>query len=45
MFQDRKGKTLLSHAIEVNNFDLVKLLIQKGAHVAQIRVRENEQVN
>ena len=42
--QDRLGKTLLSHAIEVNNLDLVTLLIEHGAHVGQIRVRENEEV-
>ena len=43
-FQDRLGKTLLSHAIDVNNLDLVTLLIENGAHVGQIRVRENEEV-
>ena len=42
--QDRLGKTLLSHAIEVNNLDLVSILIEHGAHVGQIRVRENEEV-
>lgn len=44
-FRDRLGKTLLSHAIEVNNLDLVTLLIEHGAHVGQIRVRENEETD
>lgn len=44
-FRDRIGKTLLSHAIEANNYELVKLLVDSGANVAQIRVRENEQTD
>lgn len=44
-FRDRLGKTLLSHAIESNNFEIVKLLLENGAHVAQIRVREHEQTD
>lgn len=44
-FKDRIGKTLLSHAIDVNNFDLVNLLVENGAHVGQIRVRENEETD
>lgn len=35
---------MLSHAIEANNYELVKLLVDNGANVAQVRVRENEQV-
>jgi len=42
LLQDRIGKTLLSHAIEANNYDLVKVLVDNGANVAGIRVRENE---
>ncbi|XP_060599332.1 uncharacterized protein LOC132752936 isoform X2 [Ruditapes philippinarum] len=44
-FRDRKGKTLLSHAIETNNYEMVKLLVVNGANVAQVRVRENEQTD
>ncbi|KAL8623804.1 hypothetical protein ACOMHN_059885 [Nucella lapillus] len=40
-FRDRyNGKTLLSHAIDSNNFEVVQLLVTAGAHVNQIRVRE-----
>ena len=35
---------MLSHAIETGDFDLVKVLLEHGAHVALIRVRENEKV-
>jgi len=35
----------LSHAIEANNYNLVKLLVDHGANVAQVRVRENEEVS
>ncbi|KAL4224476.1 hypothetical protein ACF0H5_015177 [Mactra antiquata] len=43
-FRDyRIGKTLLSYAIEANNYELVQLLIDARANVAQVRVRENEQ--
>ncbi|XP_045174795.1 uncharacterized protein LOC123536065 isoform X3 [Mercenaria mercenaria] len=44
-FRDRKGKTLLSQAIETNNYEMVKLLVDNGANVAQVRVRENEQTD
>lgn len=44
-FRDRIGKTLLSHAIETNSYRMVKLLLDHGASVAQVRVRENEQTN
>lgn len=42
-FMDRQGKTLLSHSIEANNIDLVRLLVDKGgAKVNGIRVRESK---
>ncbi|XP_052268283.1 uncharacterized protein LOC127869655 isoform X2 [Dreissena polymorpha] len=44
-YRDRIGKTILSHAVEVNNYELVKLLVDNGANVAQMRVRENEKTN
>ncbi|XP_060074500.1 uncharacterized protein LOC132554211 [Ylistrum balloti] len=41
-FMDRKGKTLLSQAIEADNIDLVRLLVDKGeAKINAIRVRES----
>ncbi|KAL3842174.1 hypothetical protein ACJMK2_020217 [Sinanodonta woodiana] len=42
-FRDHKGKTLLSHAIEANNLELVQLLVENGANVNQIRVRESQE--
>ncbi|XP_076450960.1 uncharacterized protein LOC143286908 isoform X2 [Babylonia areolata] len=40
-FKNRfSGKTLLSHAIDSNNFEVVQLLVTAGAHVNQIRVKE-----
>ncbi|OWF53007.1 uncharacterized protein LOC110446964 [Mizuhopecten yessoensis] len=44
-FMDRTGKTLLSHAVEANNIDLVRLLVDRGgAKVNAIRVRESGMV-
>ncbi|XP_012941148.1 serine/threonine-protein phosphatase 6 regulatory ankyrin repeat subunit A [Aplysia californica] len=40
-FKDKYGKTLLSHAIESNNLDIVKMLVAAGARVNGVRVREN----
>ncbi|XP_033751863.1 uncharacterized protein LOC117335785 isoform X1 [Pecten maximus] len=41
-FMNRTGKTLLSQAIEANNIELVRLLVDKGkAKVNAIRVRES----
>ena len=45
LFQDRKGKTLLSHAIEANNLELVKLLVTQGKAKIDIRVREDGDVS
>ncbi|CAG2241890.1 unnamed protein product [Mytilus edulis] len=39
---DRIGKTLLSHCIEQHNTELVRLLVEHGARVNQIRVRLHE---
>ncbi|KAL5008968.1 hypothetical protein ScPMuIL_014549 [Solemya velum] len=44
-FRDRLGKTLLSHAVESNNLELVQLLVNNGARVSHIRVREHELTN
>lgn len=41
-FRDRIGKTLLSHVIEQHNLELVKLLVEHGARINQIRVRQHE---
>ncbi|XP_071121614.1 uncharacterized protein [Mytilus edulis] len=41
-FRDRIGKTLLSHCIEQHNTELVRLLVEHGARVNQIRVRLHE---
>ncbi|KAJ8299189.1 hypothetical protein KUTeg_023249 [Tegillarca granosa] len=41
-FQDNIGETLLSHAVEANNLDIVKLLLAHEAKINQIRVREEE---
>lgn len=41
-FRDRIGKTLLSHVIEQHNMELVKLLVEHGARINQIRVRQHE---
>lgn len=43
--QDRIGKTLLSHCIEQHNTELVRLLVEHGARVNQIRVRLHEDVS
>ncbi|XP_025084720.1 uncharacterized protein LOC112558479 isoform X2 [Pomacea canaliculata] len=42
-FRDKYGKTLLSHAIDSNNYAMVRLLVSAGSRVNQIRVRVNEQ--
>lgn len=39
-FRDQYGKTLLSHAIDSNNYDVVQILVLAGARVNQIRVRD-----
>jgi len=39
-FKDRNSKTLLSHAIESNNLDVVKMLVSAGARVNGVRVKE-----
>lgn len=44
-FRGRYGKTLLSHAIDANNFEIVQLLVNAGARVNQIRVRDNGRSN
>ncbi|CAC5419165.1 unnamed protein product [Mytilus coruscus] len=41
-FRDRIGKTLLSHCIEQHNTELVRLLVEHGARINQIRVRLHE---
>ncbi|RUS75612.1 hypothetical protein EGW08_016638, partial [Elysia chlorotica] len=40
-FKDRHGKTLLSHAIESNNLEVVQMLVHAGARINGIRVRES----
>lgn len=39
-FKDRYGKTLLSHAIESNNLEIVQMLVNAGARINGVRVRE-----
>ncbi|KAK7098777.1 serine/threonine-protein phosphatase 6 regulatory ankyrin repeat subunit B-like isoform X2 [Littorina saxatilis] len=39
-FRDQYGKTLLSHAIDGNNYEVVQMLVTAGARVNQIRVRD-----
>ena len=43
--QDQYGKTLLSHAIDSNNFEVVQLLVSAGARINQIRVRDRGRVS
>nr|KAG5699467.1 hypothetical protein BaRGS_016313 [Batillaria attramentaria] len=39
-FRDQYGKTLLSHAIDSNNYEIVQMLVTAGARVNQIRIRD-----
>ncbi|XP_041366605.1 serine/threonine-protein phosphatase 6 regulatory ankyrin repeat subunit A-like [Gigantopelta aegis] len=40
--RDRLGKTLLSHAVENNNLQISKMLVDAGARIKDIRVKEQE---
>ncbi|XP_048242590.1 putative ankyrin repeat protein RF_0381 [Haliotis rufescens] len=43
-WRDRLGPTLLSHAIESNNLDIARLLVEGGSRVNRIRLREHDTV-
>ncbi|KAH9495846.1 hypothetical protein Btru_015239 [Bulinus truncatus] len=40
-FMDAYGKTLLAYAVDSNNLEIVKLLVEAGAKVDKVRCKEN----
>ncbi|XP_046546139.1 putative ankyrin repeat protein RF_0381 [Haliotis rubra] len=44
-WRDHLGPTLLSHAIESNNLDIARLLVEAGSRVNRVRLREHDTVS